>query len=138
MRPNDESDRPEGRRVPLLDALGIRSIEAGGGRGRVEVVVGENHLRSKGIVHGGLFATLLDTAMGWAADTEAPEGYDLVTAQLNVNFIRPARPGDTLIATGEIQHLGARTAVARGEVRLADGTLTAAGSATFLYVIIAT
>jgi len=99
----------------------------------VELVVGEPHLRSKGIVHGGLFATLLDTAMGWAAGTTAPPGFDVVTVQLNVNFIRPARPGETLVASGQIQHAGRRTAVARGEVH-ADGHLAATGSATFLYV----
>jgi uncharacterized protein (TIGR00369 family) len=76
----------------------------------------------------------MDTALGWAAGSRAPTGLDVVTAQLNVNFIRPARPGEILIAWGEVQHAGRRTAVARGEIQTADGALVATGSATLMYV----
>jgi uncharacterized protein (TIGR00369 family) len=89
-----------------------------------------------GLVHGGVYATLLDTAMGWAASTLAPQGQDLVTVQLNVNFIRPCREGETLVASGEVVHSGRRTAVARGEVRTAAGELAATGSGTFMFVMI--
>jgi acyl-CoA thioesterase len=58
-----------------------------------------------------------------------------VTVQLNANFIRPAREGDTLVATGELTHSGRRTAVAVGEVRTAEGVLVASGSATFVHLV---
>ena len=56
-----------GRRVPFHETLGIRPLEMGGGRGLLELVVGEGHLRTFGILHGGVFATLLDAAMGLGA-----------------------------------------------------------------------
>ena len=136
MRPIEppEDGSPTGGLVPLLDHLDLRPIAVGDGRSRVEVVIAPIHLRSKGIAHGGLFAALLDTTLGWAAGSLAPEGMDVVTAQLNINFIRPARPGERLIAEAEVQHSGRRTAVARAEVKTADGHLAATGSATFLFV----
>ena len=120
--------------MSLLHLLGVRPLEVGEGRSRVQLVVSDQHLRSRGIAHGGLVATLLDTALGWAAGSKAPEGLDVVTAQLNINFIRPARPGEVLIAWGEVQHAGRRTAVARGEIQTADGALIATGTATMMYV----
>jgi uncharacterized protein (TIGR00369 family) len=97
------------------------------------MVVGSRHLRTFGLLHGGVIAALLDAAMGTAAMTRAPTDHDVVTAQLNVNFIRPAWEGESLSATGELIHAGRRTAVARGEVRTTTGVLVAAASATFLY-----
>jgi uncharacterized protein (TIGR00369 family) len=41
------------------------------------------------IVHGGITATLLDTAMGVLANALVPDGYGAVTTQLNVNYIAP-------------------------------------------------
>jgi acyl-CoA thioesterase len=120
--------------MSLLHLLGIRPLEVGEGRSRVELVVSDQHLRTRGIAHGGLVATLMDTALGWAAGSKAPDGLDVVTAQLNINFIRPARPGELLIAWGEVQHAGRRTAVVRGEIQTGDGALIATGSGTLMYV----
>jgi acyl-CoA thioesterase len=108
-------------------------IEAGKGRGRVEFVVSRQHLRTYGIAHGGILATLLDTAMGMAAMSVAPPDHDVVTAQLNVNFIRSAWEGERLVTAADVRHSGRRTAVARGEVQTSDGQLVALGSATFLF-----
>src|SRR5205823_2638990 len=99
-----------------LDHLCVRSIDSRQGRCRVELVVLRQHLRSLNIVHGGVLITLLDSAMGMAASTLASPGQGVVTVQLNANFIRPVGEGETLVATGELEHSGRRTAVARGEV----------------------
>jgi uncharacterized protein (TIGR00369 family) len=120
--------------APFLDLLKLGRIEAGDGRARLEFVVQERHLRNLGILHGGVAATLLDTALGVAVTTRAPADHYVVTVQLNLNFIRPAWEGETLIATGEVFHAGRQTAVARGEVRTAAGVLVASSSGTFLYL----
>lgn len=114
----------------FLERLGVRSEEGG----RLVVRLGEEHLRSLGIAHGGFVATLLDSVMGRDAGRQAPAGHYVVTAQLNVNFIRPGWKGETLLASAEIRHRGRKTAVAQGEVRTEAGALVATGSATFLYV----
>jgi uncharacterized protein (TIGR00369 family) len=85
-------------------------------------------------MHGGVLATLLDSVMGMAASSVAPAGHFAVTVQINLNFIRPAWEGELLIATGEVEHSGRTTAVARGEARTEGGSLVGTGSATFMYV----
>ena len=122
------------RRGPLLELLDMRPELEGPGRVRVRYVVGAGHLRSGGIAHGGVLATLLDTALGLSAASLAAAGMDVVTAQLNANFVRPARLGERLDARGEVQHAGRRTAVARAEVRTEAGELVATGSATLIYL----
>jgi uncharacterized protein (TIGR00369 family) len=106
----------------------------GGGQSRIDLVVAPHHLRTRGITHGGVFAALLDAAQGMAAASVAPEGCDVVTAQLNVNFIRTATLGERLTATARVQHAGRRTAVTSAEIRTSSGQLTATGSATMLYL----
>jgi len=121
-------------RIPFHALLGMWPREVSGGNARVELKVEPHHLRAGTILHGGVFAALLDSAQGMAAASTAPPGHDVVTAQLGMHFLRPAVVGDTLSATAEVQHAGRRTAVTRGEVRNAEGTLLATGTATLLYL----
>jgi uncharacterized protein (TIGR00369 family) len=72
--------------------------------------------------------------MGNAAWTLAKPDCYLVTAQMNINYIRPAWEGETLFAIGEVLHAGAQTFVTRAEVRTSDDKLIATGSATFMQV----
>lgn len=127
-------ERAAERHVPLLELLEIRPVASSEGSATFEMVVDDRHLRTLGLLHGGVTATLLDTAMGFAAVTMAPEAHHVVTIQLNVNYIRPAWKSEKLVAHGELRHSGRQTAVAHGEVKTAEGTLVAAGSATFMYV----
>ncbi|MCC7419741.1 MAG: PaaI family thioesterase [Planctomycetaceae bacterium] len=122
------------RKVPFLELLEIRPVGCEPGQATFECTVQHKHLRTFGILHGGVAATMLDTAMGYAAGTRAPEGHHLVTVQLSVNFTRPAREGDRLIAMGQVQHSGTKTAVVQGEIRTPENELVAAGTATFLYL----
>ena len=128
--PNDVSPPPVAPMANFLERLGVRSDE----QGRLVIKLGPTHLRSLGIAHGGFIATLLDSVMGRDAGRSAPTDHYVVTAQLNVNFIRPGWDGETLLASAEIRHRGRKTAVAQGEVRTENGALVATGSATFLYV----
>ncbi len=131
--PDDPKAVPTPNPMPManfLERLGVRSDE----QGRLVVKLGPAHLRSLGIAHGGFIATLLDSVMGRDAGRSAPRDHYVVTAQLNVNFIRPGWEGETLLASAQIRHGGRKTAVAQGEVRTEAGALVAIGSATFLYV----
>ena len=65
---------------------------------------------------------------------ESNETRYVVTAQLNVNFIRPAFEGETLVATTQIRHSGGKTAVAQGDLTTTTGALVATASGTFVYV----
>ncbi len=120
--------------VPLLGYLKFGPIRFEPGRGRIELTVLPEHLRTLGVAHGGLLATLLDSALGMTASTRAPAGHFVVTVQLNINFIRPAWLDEKLIAVADLQHAGRSTAVARGEVRTDGGALVASATGTFMYL----
>lgn len=128
--PTDE----DGRASPFVGVLGLSLAEHREGFARLEMTVAEPHLRTRGIAHGGVIASVLDTAMGVAVSTNVPEGCFPVTAQMNVNFIRPAWNGEKLEVLGEVRHSGRSTAVAQGEIRNASRVLVATASGTFCFV----
>ena len=129
-----DSNAWAGQHVPFLELLGIRLVQATADGAELEMIVDERHLRTLGLLHGGVTATLLDTAMGLAAMRRAPQSQHAVTMQLNVNYIRPAWKGERLVATSLLTHVGRQTSVARGEVRTGNAELVAQGTATFLFV----
>jgi acyl-CoA thioesterase len=122
----------EGRN--FLDRLKIKPVNVEKGAATFEVTVDDSHLRTMGIAHGGLIATMLDTCLGCACWTLAPPDNHVVTVQLNINYIRPAWLGEKLTARSEVRHAGQMTAVSRGEIRTAEGALVAAASGTFMYL----
>ena len=117
----------------LVELLGIEPNAWGDGRAELALTVADKHLRNLPILHGGVTATLLDSALGVAANTVAPPDRLTVTAQLNINFIRPAFPGERLLGTGQVRHSGRQSVVVTGEVRCESGELVATASGTFLF-----
>ncbi len=122
-------------RFPYHELIGLEVATVANGQSVLRLVVDERHLRDSGIVHGGLFATLLDAGVGLAARTSSPAGARLVTAQLNLNFVRPCVPGDVLTVQGEVIHAGRTTVVARAEIRNQNDRLVAAGTGTLLALV---
>jgi uncharacterized protein (TIGR00369 family) len=85
-------------------------------------------------VHGGLAATLLDSAMGCAVQSTLPVGFGYTTLELKVNFVRPiTRDTGPVRCEGRVVHDGRTVATADGRVyALETGKLLAHGSATCL------
>lgn len=132
--PNDHLLHAAKRDVPFLDLLDIRPVSAGDGKAVFEMTVDESHLRTMGLLHGGAAASLLDTAMGFAAVTNSPPEHHVVTVQLSVNFIKPAWKSERLTASAEVQHSGRKTAVLQGRIHNDSGELVASGTGTFMYL----
>jgi uncharacterized protein (TIGR00369 family) len=114
--------------------LGAELVERGEGSATLALNISEMHLRTRGIAHGGVIATLLDTAMGVAVSTQTPDGCFAVTCQLNVHFIRPGWNGERLLISAEVSHSGAITSVAQADMTTADGIRVALASGTFSFV----
>ncbi len=119
---------------PFLDLLGIQPLSAGEGEAKMTLRVDQRHLRVGGIAHGGVVASLLDSVVGMAAATLVTDQGDLVTAQLNMNFLRPARPGNFLTATGRVLHAGRKTAVVDARIVDQRDNLIGSATATMLYL----
>lgn len=118
--------------MPFHEHLGLEIVADDDGRTQLRLVVDERHLRDGGIVHGGLFATLLDAGVGLAGRSASAAADRLVTAQLNLNFLRTAVAGDVLTVHGEALHVGRTTVVARAEIRNQHHQLVAAATGTLL------
>ncbi len=118
---------------PIMETLGFRLAEVGDGRAAFVSEPAEFAYNAIGSVHGGLAATLIDSAASCAVHTQLPAGTGYATINLALDMIRPitAEVG-TLRAEGRVVRAGARIAVADAEVKGADGTLYARGSATCL------
>ena len=85
------------------------------------------------IVHGGAIATLADEALATVAFTVAEEGETTVTADLKVDFLRPAKPG-RLIARATVRHRTRRLAFCEATVEQAHGQVVAEARAVIAYV----
>jgi acyl-CoA thioesterase len=119
---------------PFAAHVHLTGVETGNGTARLELVVEEIHLRPGGLMHGGMVATMLDTVMGYAASSLVPDTADVMTMQLNVNFTATGKLGERVIVTANTIHAGRRTAVVAGEIRLPNGKLLAAATATMFVV----
>ena len=120
-------------RPPLASLMDFQIVEVGEGRAVFAVDPAEYHYNPIGVVHGGLAATLLDSAMGCAVHSMLPAGSGYTTLELKVNFIR-AMTAETgrVRAEGKLIHLGGRTATAEGRVIDESGKLYAHATTTCL------
>ncbi|MDB5849479.1 MAG: aromatic compound catabolic protein [Rhodoferax sp.] len=94
---------------------------------------GAQHLNPMGTVHGGWFATLLDSALGCAVHTMMPPGRGYTTAELGINMVKALTPKVTRVrAEGRVIHCGRQLATAEARLVGADGTLYAHATTTCL------
>lgn len=104
---------------PILSTAGIDGFEFAEGRVAFRLTPAEYHYNTLGTVHGGIFATLLDSACGCAVHTRLPAGTLYTSLDLSLKFLRPVTMATgPITAEGSVVHLGRRTALA--EARLVD------------------
>jgi uncharacterized protein (TIGR00369 family) len=116
---------------PVLVLLGMRLIEVDEGRVVFAVEPAEYHYNPLGMVHGGMTATLLDSALGCTVQSMLPSGTSYTTLELKVNYLRPmtSKTG-TVYSEGKIIHIGGRIATAEARVTDASGKLYAHATTT--------
>lgn len=120
---------------PMALLMGMSLTEIEPGRVVFTVEPSEYHYNPLGVVHGGLAATLLDSAMGCAVQTLAPAGSSYTTLELKVNLLRAMRAGMGVVSgEGTVLHFGRQTALAEARLIGADGKLYAHATSTCLIV----
>jgi uncharacterized protein (TIGR00369 family) len=121
----------------MVANIGTKIVEVEHGRLVLEGnMTGEAHgfPTSRGtIVHGGAIATLADEALASVAFTVAEEGETTVTADLKVDFLRPAVPG-RLLARATVRHRTRRLAFCDATVEQDGGKIVAEARAVIAYV----
>ena len=94
---------------------------------------GFSHYNPMGTVHGGWFATMLDSAMGCAVHSTLPAGKAYTTLELKLNLVRALTDAVPLVrAEGRLVHGGRQVATAEGRLVGPDGKLYAHASTTCL------
>ncbi|WP_119157156.1 PaaI family thioesterase [Caldimonas tepidiphila] len=82
--------------------------------------IADKHLNLRGIAHGGLLATLADTALGYVLNRARGAQLSLVTASLTTDFAEAARLGDWVEAYVDIQRVGSRMAFANAYLHVGE------------------
>ncbi|WP_199430895.1 PaaI family thioesterase [Qaidamihabitans albus] len=119
-------------RPPFIgQLLGMEIDELEYGRVVFSLVTRPDFANPLGTLHGGICATLLDSAMGCAVHTTLDPGVGYGTLELKVNYIRPVPTDERrLTATGTTIHVGRSTATAEGRVVDDNGKLVAHATTT--------
>ena len=105
--------------------IGAKVEEVGPGRSIISIAVEEIHLNGAGTLHGGVYASLIDTSMGLSV--LALVGVRTATIQMNVHFLGAVSEG-RITCESEVLHRTRRTATAMTKVRNAEGSLAALGT----------
>ena len=134
LPPNDEyirrlietvNNSPFPRHLPMK----LVSIEVD--RAVVACKIAPCHLQPFGIVHGGVLATLIDTATFWSVFMRLPQDAGLVNIDLKLNYLRPVSKG-TITARGKCIRSGRSISYAEARVTDAAGQLLAHGTSTLM------
>ena len=117
----------------ICDTLDFFLVEVGEGTAIFQGTPQLKHFNPLGTVHGGWYATLLDSAVGCAVHTLMPVGRAYTTAELSVNIVRAAgvKTGP-LRAIGKVVHAGRQLATAEARIVGPDGKLYAHATTTCL------
>jgi uncharacterized protein (TIGR00369 family) len=119
--------------APIAELVGMDLVELGEGRATFALDPAERHYNPLGTVHGGIAATLLDSAMGCAVHTTLGAGERYTTIELKVNFVRAITEATgRVVAEGSVIHRGGRVTTAEARLTDEDGRLLAHGTSTCL------
>lgn len=118
---------------PIARTLAFQLLEADAGRAVFQGRPGPDHFNPMGGIHGGWYATLLDSALGCAVHTMMPAGRGYTTAELGVNLVKAiGRNVQRVRAEGKVLHCGRQLATAEARLFGPDGTLYAHATTTCL------
>jgi uncharacterized protein (TIGR00369 family) len=117
--------------IGVMMNFGLDQVE----EGRIVFTVepAEYHYNPIGVVHGGVAATLLDSAMGCAVHSKLAAGMFYTTLEIKVNFVRAiTRDAGKLYCEANLIHFGSRSATAEGRIIDSSQRLYAHGTTTCL------
>jgi uncharacterized protein (TIGR00369 family) len=118
---------------PMARLMNIQITHVEEGKVIFEGTPEEYHYNPLGVVHGGMAATLLDSALGCCVSSHLSAGDQYTTLELKVNYLRPITlDTGTLQAVATTVHIGRTTAVVEGRVLDAADRVYAYASSTCL------
>lgn len=135
MDPGDRV-RASFERQQAMATLGARLLRVDAGEVEIEIEAAPRLSQQHGYMHGGVVATAVDSACGYAALSVAPEGSEVLTIGYAIDFVAPAR-GARIRAVGRVRRAGRHITICAGDAFAVDAdgeTLVATMLATIMTV----
>lgn len=118
---------------PIMSTLDFEGLDVGAGWARFWLTPGEHHYNPSGVVHGGVTAAVLDTAMAAAVQSTLAAGVGVATVDLHVSYLRPLGPDTGRVqCEGRVIRVGRRVASAEGQINDREGRIYAHATASLL------
>lgn len=118
---------------PFNRLVGLQAEAVGQGWCRIVCDIEERHGNPRGSVHGGMSATIMDTAGGVAAIYAFEEPRPVVTQSVTIHYLRPLA-GSRMVAEGQVVKAGHRTCLTRVELKDDQGRLCCTGDMEMFYI----
>ena len=116
--------------LPFAQMMGMRLVGLRPGEADIEIEMRDELRQPHGVLHGGVTATLIDTAMAFAVITRLAPDEKASTIDLTVHYLRPHTEG-TFTCTAKIVRGGRRIFTVSADVVNSDGKLIATGISTY-------
>ena len=126
-----EKVRTVANACPYFKLLSMDLIDFRIGECLLEIHLDMKHLQPFGIVHGGVFASIIDAAAYWAVYAELDPAAGLTSVDLKLNYLAPAASGK-LIARGHQIKVGSTLGYAEAEVTDESGRILSHGTSTVI------
>ena len=117
--------------VPFARLLGIEVDSVEPGHAVLSMQLRHEHMRNNAIAHGGVIATLIDSAMAIAIMALLEENERTVTVDLTIHYLRPVPEGSTK-ASARVVRAGRRVVTVSAELFDSEGKLAATAISTYL------
>lgn len=118
---------------PIFQTLGFSAVSVDPGRVVFELTPAEFHYNPIGSVHGGVTATICDSACACAVHSMLPAGTSYTSQDLSIKFLRPVTASTGMLrCEGTVIHLGSRTALAQASLTDGQGKLHAYATSSCL------
>jgi uncharacterized protein (TIGR00369 family) len=116
--------------VPFAKLLGIKLDSVEPGLASLSLEIRDDFKQNAGVVHGGVIAALIDSAMAFAIVPLLKSDETTTTVDLTISYLRPLRSG-TAVATARVLRAGGRLIVLTADLIDNDGNLAATALSTY-------
>jgi uncharacterized protein (TIGR00369 family) len=118
------------KRLPFARLIGMELIDIRPDEAVIKIDMRDELRQPSGVLHGGVTATLIDTAMAFAVRTRIPREESTATIDLTVHYVRPHTEG-TFTCTARVLRAGKRIFTVTADVTNEQGKLIATGLSTY-------
>lgn len=119
--------------LPFAKLIGMRLVSLKPDEAQISIEMRDDLRQPSGVLHGGVTATLIDTAMAFAVRTRLPITEATATIDLTVHYLRPHLDG-IFICTAKVVRAGKRIFTVSADVHNEEGTLIATSLSTYTKV----